>query len=252
MSVVRHCFFRCTRAVAAIWLACLLAITPSFGVSTTVDRAIFSDHELKDGFLKTVFGVEHPSFGRGGTYVKKYNEPVRVYIHNYASKNRQGQIRRFIRDVDASIKGLSISVTNNPKNANFEVFVVDRKHYRDTIRRHIFEGRPAHVQGKCMVRVLSTWQGITKSQAVIVSDEGEFLFRRCMTEEILQGLGPLNDNMRLPWSVFNDSSPHSTFLMHDKMILNILYDKSIRPGYTMQETLRELPRVIKKVQKRFH
>ena len=48
--------------------------------------------------------------------------------------------------------------------------------------------------GKCLVRVVSTSAGIIRSDAVIVADEGDFLFRRCTVEEVLQGLGPVNDD----------------------------------------------------------
>ena len=79
-------------------------------------------------------------------------------------------------------------------------------------------------------------KGIKRSAAVIVSDEGEFLFKRCLVEELLQGLGPMNDDEDLIHSVFNDSSRHSRFTVFDQIILNMLYDPRIKPGMSMKQT----------------
>ena len=65
---------------------------------------------------------------------------------------------------------------------------------------------------------------------MIVADEGDFLFRRCMVEEVLQGLGPVNDDRTLSQSVFNDRSPHSTFTSFDRHLVNMLYDPRVAPG----------------------
>ena len=93
-------------------------------------------------------------------------------------------------------------------------------------------GRPTSTfaPGKCLVRVVSTSAGISRSDAVIVADEGEFLFHRCMVEEILQGLGPVNDDRSLGESVFNDMSRHATFTDFDRHILNMLYHPADRAG----------------------
>ena len=89
--------------------------------------------------------------------------------------------------------------------------------------------------------VLSTNGAIASTDVVIVSDEGEFLFRRCLIEEVLQGLGPLNDSPDLGDSVFNDSSHHADFTAHDRLILNMLYDPRIQAGMTFEETEALLP-----------
>ena len=104
-------------------------------------------------------------------------------------------------------------------------------------------------QGK-LVRVVSGRKGIKRSAAVIVSDEGEFLFKRCLVEELLQGLGPMNDDEQLTHSVFNDSSRHSRFTVFDQIILNMLYDPRIKPGMSMQQTRPILPLVARDARRR--
>ncbi len=95
------------------------------------------------------------------------------------------------------------------------------------------------------MRVLSGKSGISGSAAVIVSDEGEFLFRRCLVEEVLQGLGPMNDDETLEHSVFNDTSHHARFTAFDRYILNMLYDQRIKPGMNSKAALDLLPIVIR-------
>jgi hypothetical protein len=223
------------------------SLNPAMATYSVADRDGFNEEELTSGFYKTVFGVEYPQFGGSGDYVKKYTGPIRVYVHNMARKNRKPVIAQFVGILDRNVRGLDIQLSQSPENANYEIYVVDRAQYQNVLRNTIFQNTPPPVRGRCMVRVMSNYLGITKSQAVIVSDEGEFLFRRCMVEEILQGLGPLNDNPTLPWSVFNDRSPHSSFMKHDRYILNMLYHPKIKAGMSPDRVRYVMPRVLEDV-----
>ena len=102
-----------------------------------------------------------------------------------------------------------------------------------------------HVPGRCLVRVVSGASGIMRSDAVIVADDGDFLFKRCLVEEVLQGLGPVNDNSGLSQSVFNDTSRHVSFTKHDRYILNMLYNPKIKPGMSEKDVRTVLPAVIR-------
>ncbi len=92
--------------------------------------------------------------------------------------------------------------------------------------------------------------GIKRSAAVIVSDEGEFLFHRCLVEEVLQGLGPMNDDDTLIHSVFNDRSHHSRFTAFDQILLNMLYDPRIKPGMSTTQLQNILPLVARDARRR--
>ncbi len=118
------------------------------------------------------------------------------------------------------------------------------------VKKDIYKNEHARVPGRCLVRVVSGRKGIKRSAAVIVSDEGEFLFKRCLVEELLQGLGPMNDDEQLTHSVFNDSSRHSRFTVFDQIILNMLYDPRIKPGMSMQQTRPILPLVARDARRR--
>ncbi len=210
----------------------------------------FTTSEIMFGFENTVFGLEHRNWSWRPYLVKKFTGPVRFYIHNLARRDRTRTVKRFIREIDKRVQGLSTSVVKRPSEANFEVFIVDRKQYEPVVRTDVYKNPKAKVPGRCLVRVISGRNGIKKSSAVIVSDEGEFLFRRCLVEETLQGLGPMNDNDKLRHSVFNDSSRHSRFTAFDQIILNMLYDPRIKPGMSAKQTRDVLPLIARDARRR--
>lgn len=210
----------------------------------------FSDSELRAGFYETVFGAEFASWGWQSNHVKKYTRPVRVYIDNRATIDRRAAVSAFVRSLPRTIKGLDISVVNNPKQANFTVYVVDRNQYKSVVRNDVYKNRKMRVPGRCLVRVLSRRSGIRRSDAVIVSDEGEFVFNRCLIEEVLQGLGPVNDSPLLQFSVFNDTSDLEAFTAYDQHLLNILYDPRIKPGMNKKQVDRIFDKVLHDVRSR--
>lgn len=211
----------------------------------------FGDEELIDGFMRTVFGSEYVSWGWQSAMVKKFDEPVRVHVDDRSRARRGRAVQAFVRSLPRLINGLQLHEVDDPRDASFRIFVVDRADYRSVITGEIYDNASSgFAPGKCLVRVVSTRNGISRSDAVIVADEGDFLFARCMTEEILQGLGPVNDDPSLGESVFNDQSPQSSFTEFDRRILNMLYHPLVRPGMTKLEVRRVLPRVAAEVRAR--
>ncbi len=233
------------RSMPTILLLASVLLLPA-----TPGRA-FSDAELVDGFMRTVFGSEYPSWGRQAMIVKKYVNEVRVYVDDRSSARRGAEVVAFVRTLPALIDGVHISIVSDPAAANYRIFVLDRADYRRVVSREVY-GRTAssYAPGKCLVRVVSSTAGISRSDAAIVADEGDFLFRRCMVEEFLQGLGPVNDDATLLQSVFNDSSPHSVLTDFDRHLLNMLYHPLVRPGMTKDRVRRVLPTVVAEVRAR--
>jgi hypothetical protein len=205
----------------------------------------FTDAQLTKGFQKTVFGAEYSSFGWQSNMVKKYTKPVRVYIDNRSKIDRRSQVRRFVRSLPRSIRGLDVAIVSSPAKANFRIYIVDKARYKETVRKDVYGARSMRVLGRCLVRVVSGPGGIKRSDAVIVADDGDFLFKRCLVEEVLQGLGPVNDNPGLTHSVFNDNSQHFSFTKHDRYILNMLYNPKIKAGMREEDVQSVLPAVIR-------
>lgn len=228
------------RNLPALLLAFFLAVRPALAAPDT-----FSTEELIQGFQSTVFGLEYRVWSWRPYRVKKYSVPVRFYIHNLAQKNRVASVRAFVRTIGKKIHGLKTGLASSADTANFQVYVVDRAQYVDVVRNSVYQDPKAKVRGYCLVRVISGKRGIKRSAAVIVSDEGETKFQRCLVEEILQGLGPMNDDDRLVHSVFNDTSHHNRFTVFDQILLNMLYDERIKPGMSTKEIKNVLPLVVR-------
>lgn len=210
----------------------------------------FTAEELIEGFNNTVFGLEYRSWSWQPYLVKKYVTPVRFRIHSLSQRNRTAAVEAFLAELPRKIPALDARLAAPDEEANFNIFVVDRAGYLPTVRGEIYADETAEAPGRCLVRVESGRRGITGSSAVIVSDEGEFLFRRCLVEEVLQGLGPMNDDPRLTHSVFNDTSRHSRFTAFDQILLNMLYDRRVRPGMDRSELEPLLPIIARDARRR--
>jgi hypothetical protein len=234
----------CKHALAFAIFTGLLAATAVIGATGSSAQSQFSDAALRNGFFRTVFGLEYAEGTQGASVVKKFVGPVRVYLDHRSRMDRRQTVERFVRRVNRGVRGLDIRVVDSPLQANFTVYIVDRVNYAQVIQDDVYNSSRATVRGRCMVRVLTGTQGITRAQAVIVSDEGDFLFNRCMVEEILQGLGPLNDDPTLSASVFNDTSLHTRFMLHDRYILNMLYHPQLLPGMDRQHADALMPRIL--------
>ena len=227
----------------------LLAVVLALVVAGLPARAA-SDDELLRGFNLTVFGAEFAPFGIQSRYIRKFNGPVRFNIINLAKRDRTAAVAQFIRSLNGSIYGLKTSTTRNPAGANFNVYVVDQADYVKVAREQVYKRSTARIPGKCLVRSVFSRNGIIRSDAVVVSDGGEALFKRCMIEEILQGLGPLNEHPSLKDSMFNDRSRHTSFTRFDRIILNMLYDRRIRNGASIASVQEILPAVLADAKRR--
>ncbi len=83
-----------------------------------------------------------------------------------------------------------------------------------------------------------------RSDVFLVADKGEFIFLDCAYEELLQSLGPINDDPSVPWTMFNDAVRMGFFGVYDQYVLNILYHPRVRPGMTVAQVRALLPEVM--------
>jgi hypothetical protein len=226
-----------------------VVLSAAFLLASPAARAA-TDAEIIRGFNLTVFGAEYSPLGLQSNYVRKFNGTVRFYIENLSATDRSGEVRAFIQSLNRSIAGLSAQVVGSRSQANFIVYIVDRKDYVDVVRDKVYRRATASTPGKCLVRSVFSRTGINRSDAVIVADEGEALFDRCKVEEILQGLGPLNEHPSLRESMFNDRTRHTSFTQFDRLILNMLYDKRIKNGASVEEVQKLLPAVLRDAKRR--
>ncbi|MEM8663915.1 MAG: DUF2927 domain-containing protein [Pseudomonadota bacterium] len=228
-------------ALAIALLTALFSLAPGHGVASDAAR-----YELARGFFLTVFGLEfggHPDADR----VKRYESEVRFFVDDRSGKGRAREALSFVRSLPREIAHFDSRVVTSPADANFRILIVRQRDFARTVRRELFADAVA-MNARCLVGVTARGGKIERSVAVIVGDSDR-LFRRCLVEETLQGLGPMNDNPELSRSVFNDSSTHAHFTAFDKALMNLLYHPSLSAGMTGADASVALPEAMEDVAK---
>jgi hypothetical protein len=221
---------------------------PEISARRATERKHFTDAEIIDGFFKVAFGAEFRVRGEVDR-IRKYDRPVRVYVDSRAKPDRRAQIATVVKDIGAHVAHLDIAMTAKKSAANVTVTLVRDRDLGKTIRAFYGKARAKQIQKSLEPQCLSgfrkdaTFQ-IVRSDVILVVDAGEFIFFDCAYEEILQSLGPINDDSSVPWTMFNDDVQMGFFGVYDQYILNILYDPRIRPGMTRAEVQALLPAVL--------
>ena len=245
----------CMGALAALAIGLTLpaafAENPEIAQRRANERKTFTDAEIIEGFFKVTFGAEFHLAGRVDR-IRKYDAPVRVFIDNRATPNRSQQVVAAIADIGAHIRHLDIARTEKRDDANMVVTLVRDRDLARTIRSLYGVNRARRIQKSLEPQCLSGFRKddsfrILHSDVLLVADVGDFVFYDCVYEEMLQALGPINDDTSVPWSMFNDDVQMGFFDRYDQYILNILYDLRIRPGMTRDEVHAMLPQVLPSV-----
>jgi hypothetical protein len=211
------------------------------------ERKSFTDAEIADGFFRVAFGAELGLAGRINR-VRKYDGPVRIFIESNAKPDRRQALQRVIDDIAGKVRGLDIAVTGERKESNFVVRLVRDRDVARTVRA-IYGNRGGEIVRSLEPQCLSGFgkdaqYRITRSNVILAADVSDFIFLDCAYEELLQALGPIQDDDKLPWTMFNDKVQMGYFGLFDQYILNILYDRRIRPGMTRAQVRAALPEIL--------
>ena len=212
------------------------------------ERKVFTDAEIVDGFFKITFGAELDFAGKANR-IRKFDRPVRVFVASEARPDRRRQVARIVADIDARVRHLDIAIAASRDAANMVVTLVRNRDLASAIRRLHGSERAEKILRSLDPQCLAGFDKdaafrIVRADAILVADAGEFVFRDCAYEEILQALGPINDVDSIPWTMFNDKVNLGFFGVHDQYILNLLYDPRIRAGMTGDEVRALLPQVL--------
>ena len=227
------------------------AENPDISSRRAAQRTDFTDDEIKDGFYKIALRAEL-QFDRRAERIRKFDEPVRVFIVNRGAPDRHAEVAKIIADIHAHVQNLDLAITDDRQAANLVVTLVYKRDLEQTTRSHYGHEKARQIQQLLDPQCLS---GIGKdqsyrirhSEAILPVDDGEFSFYDCAYEELLQALGLINDDSSVPWTMFNDAVQMGFFDVYDKYLANILYDPRIRPGMTKRELDRVLPEVLPSV-----
>jgi len=238
-------------AASVVLLACAFAAetdNAEIAHRRSIERRTFTDAEIIDGFFKVTFGAEFHVAG-GVDRIRKYDGPVRVYIDNRATPDRTPQVAAAVADIRHRIRNLDIATTERRDDANMVVSLVNDRDLARMIRTIYGIDRARRIQRTLEPQCLSGFRKdessrILRSDVIITADVGDFVFYDCVYEELLQALGPINDDTTVPWTMFNDDIQMGFFDLYDQYLLNVLYDTRIRPGMTRAEVQTLLPEVL--------
>jgi Protein of unknown function (DUF2927) len=237
-----------TAAVAIGAASTVQAENDAISMRRAAERTSFSNAEIKDGLFKTAFGAEL-QLGRRDERIRKFDEPVRVFVDNHGAPARTADIAAIVEDIRARVHHLDLAVTPDRKDANVLVVVVPSRNFAQTIRSRYGESAAKKIQRSLHPQCLSgiakdeTYR-IRRAEVILPADADEFQFYDCAYEELLQSLGLINDDSSVPWTMFNDDVQMGFFDVYDQYLVNILYDPRIRPGMTKQQVGALLPNVL--------
>jgi hypothetical protein len=218
------------------------------------ERTNFSNDEIIDGFFKIAFGAEL-QVGRRVELVRKFDQPIRVFLVNHCVPDRRVEIAAIVADIRSRVDHLDLAITDDRKTANLVVTLVRQRDFISTIRSSYGRDKAKQIQQSLNPQCLSGIGNderyrIRRAEVILPGDAEEFIFYDCAYEELLQALGAINDDPSVPWTMFNDDVQMGFFDVYDQYLLNILYDSRIRPGMTKEEVNELLPEVLPTVRDR--
>jgi Protein of unknown function (DUF2927) len=211
----------------------------------------FTDAQIIDGFLKVTFGAEFNTAGRIDR-IRKFDVPVRAYIDNRGRPDRTAAVGQVIADIGRRIDRLDIALTKDRRLANLVITLVRDRDLNRTITGLFGRARAQRIETTLEPQCLSGFRKdetyrITRSEAILVVDAGDFIFYDCAYEEILQALGPINDDESVPWTMFNDNVQMGFFDLYDQYLLNLLYHPRMRPGMNREEAAAVVSEIMPEV-----
>jgi len=235
-------------ALAGIGCGAAHAENPDISSRRASERTDFSNDEIRDGFFKIAFGAEL-QLDAPAERVRKFDEPVRIFVESRATPDRRPEIAAIIDDIRAHVNHLDVAITNDRREANFTVRLVADRNLNRTIRALYGNDKAKRIQQSLSPQCLSgigkdEHYRIRRAEVILPVDAGDFTFYDCAYEELLQALGAINDDRTVPWTMFNDEVQMGFFDIYDQYLLNILYDPRIRPGMTKDEVNALLPEVL--------
>jgi hypothetical protein len=245
------------RWMALVGMALLLAASggaPASGENAEIarrraeQRTTFTDSEIADGFFKVAFGAEFNLAGRIDR-IRKFDGPVRIFPLSLAKPDRRAQLAAIVTDIRSRVDNLDLALVQDLAAANLIVRMVYNRDINRTIRAFVGRDQATRIRRSLDPQCLSGFRKdaayrIEYAEVILPVDAGEFTFYDCAYEELLQALGPINDDPSVPWTMFNDNVRLGFFGIYDQYLLNILYHRQILPGMTVAEVRAILPTVL--------
>jgi len=242
------CIFALVTITLAGSVAQSLGENAEISVRRSAQRTNFTNDEIRDGFFKIAFRAEL-QIGPRVDRIRKFDEPVRIFVINHGTPDRRADVAAITADIRAHVDHLDIAMTNDRKAANVVVTLVHKRDLKRTIQSIFGAGPATRIQRSLSPQCLSGFAKdgryrIQRAEVILPVDAGEFMFHDCAYEELLQSLGPINDDSSVPWTMFNDDVQMGFFDIYDQFLLNLLYDPRVRPGMTREEVGKLWPKIL--------
>jgi hypothetical protein len=110
-----------------------VAENPDITSRRASERTDFTNDEIADGFFKIAFHAEL-QVGAPAERVRKYDEPVRIFVVSKGEPDRRAEIAAIVDDIRARVNHLDVAITSDRAAANFTVTLVAERDLAPTIR----------------------------------------------------------------------------------------------------------------------
>ncbi len=217
----------------------------------------FTQRQLTENFIKIALYEEFSSVGgrmvarESESRLHRWESAVRMKTHfgNSVPLAQRSQDRSAVNAFAARLSRVTgVPISAGSTNPNFHVFILNEDERR-TIGPRLREIIPdinysaiSAVQNLnrstlCLVFARDPLNdGVyTQAVAIIRAEHPDLLRLSCIHEELAQGLGLSNDSPQARPSVFNDDEEFGLLTTHDELLLQMLYDRRMRPGMTVPQ-----------------
>jgi len=208
----------------------------------------FTAAELERGFMALAFGSDL-RIGARPRGIRRFDHPIRAVVMGGGSVDRAARMREVVAEYARTVPSLNLSLASSG-DADIEVRLIDEKDFNGALvaafGAKIAKDFIARTDPQCMTSVKSNAAGdIVRSVSFIIVDKGDDVFLDCAYHELLHAFGLSNHDQRNVWTTLNQNRMVGYLTAYDRNLLDILYDRRVRPGMSPAAARRVLPRVIR-------
>jgi hypothetical protein len=210
----------------------------------------FEESELVGGFMKLAFGSDMQRFGDGEDRIHKFDHTVRFRISNSGHVDRSDSYRRILEDFIVRVPRIDAVLVDSSISPDVIVRLVDTKDFNSTLAAALGNGIASNfinqTNPRCTTRSRADGNGVLlRADIFVVVDQGNDVFLDCAYHETMHAFGLMNHADDIPWTTLNQTRKVGYLSFYDRMMLQILYDRTIRSGMNRSEVKALLPQIIK-------
>jgi len=177
-------------------------------------------------FDRIAFSSEMRSDRRAGILVK-WQTPVRVWVP------RDGVGENYLLPVHRRLKELR-KITGHDIALAAPHTGTGNLHLRFVSRSQV-EAK-AKGEAACYTQIIERG-GVIVWGDIYIARDSEDQISHCLTEELVQSLGLLDDSPLIEGSIFNETTSHDNLIFPDALLLEVLYNRRLTPGMTRRQAM---------------